>query len=433
MARDGTRAPIGVAAEIPSSSAIRCAWSASPSLGFVPDEGRVAALDPGPTSGTWAVRRGSSWYGDRPANRNLPSVPLQAMNANKPNPLARGDLTRTVLAVLLIGMLIAASLWVLRPFLLALVWATMIVVATWPLMLKVQAALRRRSFAVTVMTGAMLIVFIVPLGLAIQSVVENADTIAQTARSLATREIPPPPDWVARIPLVGAQISSYWQGVAEAGKEGIAARLAPYAGSAAKWLAGQFGDIGLLVLHFLLTVAIAAILYANGETASEGVIRFGRRLAGDRGENVIRLAGQAIRSVALGVVVTALVQTILAGAGLFIAGVPYAALLTAVILFLCIAQVGPLLVLAPAIIWLFWIDATGHATLLLVWSLVVAPVDNVLRPILIRRGADLPMLLIFAGVLGGLFAFGIIGLFVGPVMLAVTYTLLREWINEQGD
>jgi predicted PurR-regulated permease PerM len=132
-------------------------------------------------------------------------------------------------------------------------------------------------------------------------------------------------------------------------------------------------------------------------------------------------------------VVTALIQTVLAGVGLAVAGVPYAALLTAVVLFLCIAQVGPLLVLAPAVIWLYWTDATGRATLLLVWTLIVGPIDNVLRPILIRRGADLPMLLIFAGVIGGLIAFGIIGLFVGPVMLAVTYTLLREWVNEQED
>ncbi|HET7095934.1 MAG TPA: AI-2E family transporter YdiK [Casimicrobiaceae bacterium] len=355
------------------------------------------------------------------------------MKDERPNPLARGDLTRTVLAVLLIFALIAASLWVLRPFLLALVWATMIVVATWPLMLKVQAALRRRSLAVLVMTGAMLIIFIVPLVLAIQAVVQNADTIAETARSLANREIPPPPEWVSKIPLVGSQVADYWREVTEGGKEGLANRLAPYAGDAAKWLAGQFGDIGVLIFHFLLTVAIAAILYAQGETAAAGVVQFGRRLAGDRGERVVRLAGQAIRSVALGVVVTALVQTVLAGLGLAIARVPYAALFTAVVLFLCIAQIGPLLVLAPAVIWLFWIDATGRATVLLIWTLVVGPIDNFLRPILIRRGADLPMLLIFAGVIGGLISFGIIGLFVGPVMLAVTYTLLREWMNEQDE
>ena len=105
--------------------------------------------------------------------------------------------------------------------------------------------------------------------------------------------------------------------------------------------------------------------------------------------------------------------------------------MTAVVLFLCIAQIGPLLVLIPAVIWLFYTDATVMGTVLLVWSAVVGLLDNVLRPLLIRKGADLPMLLIFAGVIGGLFAFGIIGLFVGPVILAVTYTLMREWIAEQ--
>jgi predicted PurR-regulated permease PerM len=200
---------------------------------------------------------------------------------------------------------------------------------------------------------------------------------------------------------------------------------------AARWLAGAFGSAGLLGLQFLLTVAISAILYARGEAAASGVVRFGRRLAGDRGEQVVKLAGQAIRAVALGVVVTALVQTMLAGIGLAVAGIPFAALLTAVVLLLCIAQIGPLLVLVPAVIWLFWTGSTAWGTALAVWTVVVGMLDNVLRPILIKRGADLPLLLIFGGVIGGLIAFGIIGLFVGPVVLAVTYTLLKEWIAEQ--
>ncbi|MEP7327908.1 MAG: hypothetical protein ABI777_01760 [Betaproteobacteria bacterium] len=182
------------------------------------------------------------------------------MKVDQPNAIARGDLTRTVLAVLLIGALIGTSLWVLRPFLLALVWATMIVVATWPLMLKVQRVLRRRWLATMAMTAVMLILLIVPLALAIQSIVQNSDTIVQTFQGLATREIPPPPVWVAKIPLAGTQIASHWQNVAAGGKDGIAARLAPYAGDAARWVAGQFSDISLLVLHLLLTVAIAAIL-----------------------------------------------------------------------------------------------------------------------------------------------------------------------------
>jgi len=141
------------------------------------------------------------------------------------------------------------------------------------------------------------------------------------------------------------------------------------------------------------------------------------------------LAGQAIRGVALGVCVTALVQTVLGGIGLAIAGVPFAALLSAVMLMFCIAQIGPGLILFPAVGWVFWTGDTGWGVFLLVWSLVVTTMDNFLRPILIRKGADLPLLLIFAGVIGGLLGFGLVGIFVGPVLLAVTYTLLLAWME----
>ncbi|HEY2864451.1 MAG TPA: AI-2E family transporter YdiK [Casimicrobiaceae bacterium] len=349
-----------------------------------------------------------------------------------PTPLARRDLTQIVLAVLLIAILIAGSFWILRPFLLAIIWAAMIVVATWPLMLRVQARLRRRTFAVIVMSGIMLLVFVVPMALAILALVNNMDTIVAWVQSLTSSGLPGPPDWVQKIPVVGARIAERWASIAAAGKEGLIAQIAPYLADTARWLAVAFGSLGVFAIEFLLTVLIAAILFAQGEAAREGVIRFGRRLAGARGENVVILAGQAIRAVALGVVVTALVQTVLAGLGLAVAGVPFAGVLTAVILLLCIAQIGPFVVLIPAVIWLFWDGQTVWGTVLLVWSIAVGPLDNILRPILIRRGADLPMLLIFAGVIGGLLAFGIIGLFVGPVVLAVTYTLLKEWVTEQG-
>ena len=343
----------------------------------------------------------------------------------------RSDLTRTVLAVLLMLILIAASFWILRPFLLSTVWAGMIVVATWPLMLKLQSRLRSRTLAVFVMSGAMVLVFVVPLVLAIQALVGNVDTIRTWVAALANASIPPPPDWLAQIPLVGGQLADAWAGIAKAGREGIVSRLAPHAAAAAQWLVDALGSVGLLSVQFLLTVVISVIMFARGEVARAGMIRFGRRLAGPRGEAVVVLAGQAIRSVALGVVVTALAQTALAGIGLFVAGIPFAGLLTGVVLLLCIAQAGPLLVLVPVVVWLFWTDQTAWGAALLVWSVIVGGLDNVLRPILIRRGADLPLLLIFAGVLGGLLSFGIVGLFVGPVVLAVSYTLLKEWVRER--
>jgi predicted PurR-regulated permease PerM len=144
----------------------------------------------------------------------------------------------------------------------------------------------------------------------------------------------------------------------------------------------------------------------------------------------VRLAGNAVRGVALGVVVTALAQALLGGLGLWVAEVPGAGLWTAVMLLLAVAQVGPLPVLLGGVGWLFWSDQTGAAIGLLVWSVGVGLLDNVLRPWLIRKGADLPLLLIFAGVIGGLLAFGLIGIFVGPIVLAVTYTLLGSWMAE---
>jgi predicted PurR-regulated permease PerM len=279
------------------------------------------------------------------------------------------------------------------------------------------------------MTLAMLMVFFIPFTLAITAIVQNADEIIEWARSLGTANLGPPPEWLGRIPAFGRRLVELWQELAVSGQEGLTARLAPYAGKFVAWFVAQAGSVGMMLVHFLLTVVLAAILYAGGETAADGVRRFARRLAGRQGEEAVILAGKAVRGVALGVVVTALVQAILAGIGLAVAGVPAPMLLTTVIFICCVAQIGPFPVLAMTVFWLYWSDQPVTATLLLVWTVVVGTLDNFLRPVLIRRGADLPLLLIFAGVIGGLIAFGVIGLFIGPVLLAVTYTLLGAWVE----
>lgn len=344
---------------------------------------------------------------------------------------AQRELTRTLLGVIFLGALIVASFWILRPFLAAAIWATMIVVATWPVMLWLQARLwKRRSLAVAAMTVILLLVFVVPLTLAIVTIVTNADEIGAQLKSLASFHMPAPPDWVANLPFVGEKLVLAWKQAAVSGVEGLLARLTPYAGNMTAWFVAQAGNVGFLFVQFLLTLLLAGLMYASGEAAAQEIGRFSRRLAGERGENAVQLAGQAIRSVALGVVVTAVVQSALGGIGLAMAGVPFTGLLTAVMLFLCIAQVGPSPVLVPAVIWLYATGESAWGTFLLVASLVVVMMDNVLRPMLIRRGADLPLLLIFAGVIGGLLAFGLVGIFVGPVVLAVAYTLLGAWIGD---
>jgi len=342
-----------------------------------------------------------------------------------------GDLARTVFSVLIIVALLIASLWILRPFLSALIWAIMIVVSTWSLMLSLQRRLwGRRALAVTVMTIALLLVFVAPLSAAISTIINKRQEIAALAGQLANAQLPPPPAFVENIPLVGSTIAELWREYAAGGFTDLMQQIAPYTRDITRWFAGKVGGLGKVTIQFLLTVVLAAILYGMGERAAAWARQFGRRLAGERGDAVVLLAGQAIRGVALGVVVTALVQSLLGGIGLAVAGVPYAAVLTALMFMLALAQIGAVPVLLGALAWLWWSDSTLWFFLLLFWTVIVGSLDNILRPILIRRGADLPLLLIFAGVIGGLFAFGILGLFVGPVILAVAYTLLDAWVAE---
>jgi predicted PurR-regulated permease PerM len=346
-------------------------------------------------------------------------------------PEARSDLARVFLVVLIIALLIAGSLWTLRPFLGAILWATTIVVATWPLLLKVQrAAGGRRTPATAVMTICMVAVFIVPFALAVGILLDAALKAVDLVRIATSEGLPPPPDWLTGIPWAGERIGGKWQELVAGGPEAVTEALRPYARLTASWALVLTGGFGSVALHFLLTVIVVAILYSQGETAAQGVLRFGRRLSRERGEHTVRLAGQALRGVAAGVVLTALVQSIIAGIGLWLAGVPRPGLLLALVFILCIAQLGPLPVLVPAVIWLFWAGDVTWGSVLTVFTVVVAVADNVLKPILIRRGVDLPILLIVAGVIGGLIGFGVVGLFIGPVLLAVTYTLLQSWIRE---
>ncbi|HVN85541.1 MAG TPA: AI-2E family transporter YdiK [Candidatus Binatia bacterium] len=339
------------------------------------------------------------------------------------------DLTRTTFQLLALGILIAAAFWILQPFLIAVTWATMIVIATWPLLLSAQAWLGgRRSLAVLVMTLALLLILVVPLYFGVTAIVGNAKRIVEWSQALTTFRLPALPGWIEALPLVGPRIASRWQQLAALPPDELSARLAPYAQKLVLWFAGQVGGIGKLFVQFLLTVIVAAILYANGETAARGVDRFARRLAGQRGENAVHLAGMAIRGVALGVVVTATLQTMATGVGLFIVGVPLVTILTAVAFILAIAQIGPAIMLIPIVFWVYSTKGGAWGTGFLVWAIFCCTFDNLLRPVLIKRGADLPLLLVFSGVIGGLIAFGVIGLFIGPVVLAVGYTLLVDWV-----
>ena len=347
-------------------------------------------------------------------------------------PEPKNDRARDLFSVLVICALIIVTLWIILPFLAAIVWATTIVVSTWPFLLHLQARCRgSRGIAAAVMTIALLSIVFVPFLLAVGGLVVGVDKIKTKIVPVQTMQVPQPPDWLARTPVIGGKAASIWVGFAGKGIEDLAAEAVPYASTILAWFVSKVGSIGALLAQFLLTVIVAAVLYVNGEAAADYVLRFGRKLAGDQGEAVVRLAGQAIRSVMLGVVVSAIIQALLTGLGLAIAGIPFPGILTFVSFMLCIAQIGPSPVLLPAVGWLYYSNHPVWGTLLLIWTVIVTTADNVIPSLLMKKGADLPLLLIFTGVLGGLMTLGLIGIFVGPVVLAVAHTLMRAWLDEE--
>jgi predicted PurR-regulated permease PerM len=348
------------------------------------------------------------------------------------DPYSSTGLTRSTLSVLFVVALIFFSGWIVRPFLSATLWATMIVISTWPFLTGLQSKLGgRRGLATAVMVVALLLVLVIPLGLAFGMIAGNIDTIVAKASSLRTLQLPPPPDWVARIPIKGPKLSAEWQRAAEEGPGSLSAQIAPYVSGTVRWFAASIGGVGGMILQFLLTVLISAILYLNGETAAQGVRRFAGRLAGLNGDKAAVLAAATIRAVAMGVIVTAIAQTLIVSVGLMIASINGAGLLAAIVLISCVAQLGPLIVMVPVVAWKFYSGDSVDGSVLLAFALVAQLIDNFLRPLLIKRGADLPLLLIFTGVIGGMVGFGLMGIFVGPVILAVTYVLLREWVEGQ--
>src|SRR5262249_45258128 len=252
------------------------------------------------------------------------------------------DYVRVLMQLVALGTLIVASIWIVRPFLIAVFWAATVTISTWPLLLQVQAWVGgRRALAVVAMTLLLLLILLAPFYFAVTSITDNAQRIADLPAYIAHVQIPALPSWLAGLPIIGERLNSGWKSLASAKPDDVTSSLAPYARNIALWFLNQVGNLGLFLVQVLLTVAISAVLYARGESAAEATETFFRRLGGPRGLKAVRLASQAIRGVALGIVITAIVQALLAGAALAIAGIPFAAPLTAVMFILTVAQIGP--------------------------------------------------------------------------------------------
>ncbi len=340
---------------------------------------------------------------------------------------------RRVAGILLL-LLAIGCLLVLRPFLSALLWAAILAASTWPIYARVERLLGgRRTAAAAVMVTSAAAVFLLPLAMLASHLAGEVRDAAAVASRWMESGPPGPPQWVRTIPLAGTQLDAYWQSVANDGAK-LVADLRAYIGPAREWLLSAAVSLGAGVTELVVALLISFFFYRDGMAGVAALRSALGRVGGANAEQLLALAGNTITGVVYGLLGTNLVEAMLAALGLRIAGVPGAILLSFVLFFLTLIPMAPILVFLPAILWLVQQGATAAAIFLAAWYVAVFMLlEGVLRAYLIGRGGELPLLLVFLGILGGIATFGLLGVFLGPTLLAVGYALLRAWNAAEGE
>lgn len=341
-----------------------------------------------------------------------------------PTPKLERTLGIAVLILLLVGCLL-----VMRPFITALLWAVVLSYSLWPLHRRLVNLFRgRRTLASLVMACALIAVVLVPFVTVGVTLADNVQDLKAATEKWIENGPRNPPSWLAKVPVIGQSAVEEWK-VLVADSAALMKKAKPFIESVSLWLLKSGFTLGRGAVELALSILITFFLLRNGLSLSERLSFGVQRIAGPRGEHLLQVAGNTVRGVVYGVLGTALIQTVLAGIGYLVAGVPGAGVLTLITFALCIVPaVGVPLVWIPATIWVFSQHGTGWGIFMIVWGLIVSCVDNFIRPWLMSSGTKLPFLLMFFGALGGLITFGFIGLFIGPTLLAVGYNVVQEWL-----
>lgn len=333
-----------------------------------------------------------------------------------------------IMLITLVALLVIGSFMVLLPFLSALLWASILCFATWPVFESLVEWFKgRRSLAATLMCLAVTLLLVVPFVIVGASLADNVGNLTRLLHNALANASPEAPSWIAGLPFIGDKAAELWR-TATTDASSLIEQARSMLPQLSKWGLAQGLALGHGVVQLALAVFVAFFIYRDGITLAERLSAGVSRLAGTQGEALLKLAGGTVKGVVYGILGTALAQGILAGIGFLIAGVPGALLLGLLTFFLSIVPMGPPLLWIPATAWLYFQGHTGMAIFLGLWgALVVSSVDNFLKPYLISQGAAMPFILVLFGVLGGLAAFGFLGVFLGPTLLAVAYSLLRDW------
>ncbi|XGI79609.1 AI-2E family transporter YdiK [Enterobacter hormaechei] len=340
------------------------------------------------------------------------------------------DLPQTLFSTIIILTLLCCALWLLHPFLLSVVWAGLIVIATWPLFMLVTRKLNgHKGVAIALMMLFLSAMFVMPIifsaGMLSLAIENTLNWLMHLDKSHL-----PQFDFLLNIPLIGEHLHDKWHAFTTHYTDNFFTTLKPWVMKIALITMKGLSQFGALLVNGVLMLIACLAFYLHGQTIARGLRKFGWRIARERGDSAIILAGKTVQAVAMGVVLTAVIQAAVAGLGLFVCGIPSAALLSGIIFLLCLMQLGPVIIMLSASVWLFYSGYHWSGSLLLIWTFIAGSLDNILKPMLIKRGADTSLLLIMAGVIGGMLTWGMIGLMVGPVLLAVSWTLLSTWVSE---
>lgn len=329
-----------------------------------------------------------------------------------------------------VTLLVLGCLLVLQPFVTALLCAAIVCFSTWPLYEKLLARCGgRRSLTALILTLALILIMVMPLALLALTLADSATPAVEWLRDTFAHGLPLPPDWVKDLPLIGDSAEAAWRELA-ANKVKLAELMKKFAPPAQQ---GVF-KVGLLlgegVIQLSLAAFIAFFLYRDGETLVAATREAMKRLAGELAPGLLVTVGGTVQGVVYGLVGTAIAQGIVAVIGFLIAGVPGALLLGFLTFMLSMVPIGPPLIWGGAAAWLFYQDQHGWALFMAAYGfIVISGIDNVIKPLLISRGSSLPFALVFLGVMGGVFAFGFVGIFLGPTLLAVGLSVLNEWLK----
>lgn len=330
------------------------------------------------------------------------------------------------IALIFILILCVASFAIIRPFLAPLLWGVILTIATWPAFSWFRRTLGDRNTpAATLMTVLLALVLLGPVAMIAAVMSENVATLGDRLRSAIQGGFALP-DFVAQIPHIGPRLVERWQQLFADGKLSDEGRQVLT--SAVKWMLGVAGTLGGGIAQLALSIVCAFFFYRDGEAALQRLTDVLGHVAGDRARHLLSVAYGTLKGVVYGVLGSVLAQATLAAFGYWLAGVPAPFLLGLLTGFLGIVPGGPAIIWLPAAIWLFRSDETAWGIFIVVWgALLVGNIDNVIKPLFVSRGSALPLLLILFGILGGAMAFGFIGLFLGPTVLAILYALMREW------